>query len=120
MDTTVAQRTSTDRVTWRSVAVLAPLLVVPGLVYVVTVLRPYDHGGGQLLVGYAALLLAPLGALLALGGAVLQLLAVSSSDRRTVTPAAAGALAVLALCALAVVVWFASPAGTAVTTWQLD
>ena len=135
-------RPDTDRVTWRSVAVLAAVLLVPALAYAATVLLPYrlsdldelplaelaggaDHlrwpGPDWLpLAGFAALLLAPLGALLALGGCALQLLAVFSFDRRTIAPGVPAGLAVVAGCALGTLLYFLSPSGVALTTWQLD
>lgn len=132
-----------DRVTRRSVAVLAALLLLPALGYALTVLLPYlasdldqlplaELAGGAAdpelpgdsrwvtLVGLLALLLAPLGALLALGGSALQLLALLPSDRRTVSPSTAAALTVIALAGLGVVLWFFSPVGSALTSWQLD
>ncbi|MBB3675790.1 hypothetical protein [Modestobacter versicolor] len=116
----VRQRTTTEQVTWRSVAVLATLLVVPAAAYVATVLRPYELGEPSRLVGFAVLLVGPVGALLALGGAVLQALALFRFDRRTVAPGVVVALGVVGLGALAALLWLASPAGTAVSTWQFD
>ena len=135
--------TAPERVTARSVAVLAALLVVPALAYAGTVLLPFlasdldqlplaELAGGAsdpelpgdsratTLAGLVAVLLAPLGALLALGGSALQLLAVLPTDRRTVGPRVAGALAVVLVAGVAVLAWFLSPLGRALTTWQFD
>ena len=144
MTVQIPERTGsdTDRVTWRSVAVLAALLPVPALAYAATVLLPYrlsgldelpltvlaggaDHlrwpGADWLpLAGFAALLLAPLGALLALGGCALQLLALSPTDRRTIAPSVAAALFVVTLGCVGTLLYFVSPLGAALTTWQLD
>ena len=124
----------------RMLAVLAALVVVPGTAYVVAVLLPYltsdldqlplahladgtsDLSGqpSTTLVGFAAVVLAPLGALLALGGAVFHLLAASSSDARRRSPGTAAALGLVAVAGLAVLLWFLSPLGRALTAWQTD
>lgn len=135
------------RVSWRSVAVLATLLAVPGLGYVATVLLPYyasdlDEltltqlaGGGVEaawptpendihrwlhVVAFFSLLLAPLGALLALGGCLLQLLAAFPRDGQRLSAGVATALGVVALACLAGLPHFLSPLGRALTSWQLD
>ena len=140
---TPAPPTGPERVSARSVAVLAAVLLVPGLAYALTVLLPFvasdldqlpltELAGGApdpelpgdsrlvTLAGLAALLLAPLGALLALGGSLLQLLAALPSDRRTIGPCAAVALGLVAVGSLALLLWFLSPVGSALTSWQLD
>ncbi len=97
-------------------AVLAALVLLPGLAYVASVLLPYlasdldtlslpDLASGApdaglrpedgipewlLLPGFAALLLAPLGALLALGGCVVQLLAAFPRHQHRVSPGVTG------------------------------
>ena len=145
MTTSTLERTTTgpERVTARSVAVLAALLLVPALGYAGTVLLPYLAGdldqlplaeltGGTsdpelpgdsravTLAGLVAVLLAPLGALLALGGSALQLLAALPTDRRTLGPWTAGALGLVLAGSVVVLAWFLSPVGRALTTWQFD
>lgn len=145
MTTTTLERTpaGADRVTTWSVAVLAALLLVPALAYAGTVLLPFlasdldqlplaELAGGAAdpelpgdsrvltLAGLAAVVLAPLGALLALGGSALQLLAVLPTDRRTVGPRVAGALAVVLVGSVVVLGWSLTPLGRALTTWQFD
>jgi hypothetical protein len=133
------------RVTYRSVLVLGGLVLLPGLAYVVAVLVPYAASdldtlsvaelaagaepstgpalispGWLGLLGVYSLLLAPLGALVALAGCGRQLLAVFPRSERQVSPAVvAGLVAVAAVC-VAAVAWFLSPLGRALTTWYLD
>ena len=118
------------------------VLLVPALAYAFTVLLPFHAsdldqlplaelaagasdpelpGDSRLvtLAGFAALLLAPLGALLALGGSLVQLLAALPTDRRTISPWAAAGLSAVAAVSVAVPPWFLSPAGSALTSWQL-
>jgi hypothetical protein len=135
----------TLQVTYRSVLVLAALVLLPGLAYVVAVLVPYAAsdldmlsvaelaagaepptgpalvGAGWLgLVGVYSLLLAPLGALVALAGCGRQLLAAFPRSERQVSPAvAAGLVVVMAVC-VGAVTWFLSPLGRALTTWYMD
>jgi hypothetical protein len=134
------------RVSWHSVAVLAALVLLPGLAYVAAVLLPYlasdldtlslpDLARGApdaglrpedgipewlLLPGFAALLLAPLGALLALGGCVVQLLAAFPRHEDRVSPGVAAGLGLVAVVCLSVLSYFLSPLGQALTSWQLD
>jgi hypothetical protein len=135
------------RVSWGSVAALAALVLLPGLAYVAAVLLPYlasdldtlslpDLADGardaaglgpeddvprwRHLLGFAALLLAPLGALLALGGCVVQLLAGFPRHEDRVSPGVAAGLGLVAVVCLGVLSYFLSPLGRALTTWQLD
>jgi hypothetical protein len=133
------------RITYRSVIVLAALVLLPGLVYTATVVEPYvasdldtlsltdlaaraqpptDPGpvsaGWVSLLGFYSLLLAPLGALLALGGSALQLLAAFPRSERRVPPGVAVGLAVVAVVSVVVLAWFLSPLGRALTSWTLD
>ena len=146
---TIAEQTEwpATEVSPRSVAVLAALVLAPGLAYVAAVLLPYyasdldtlalpdlaagAEGPGGLgpendvprwrgLLGFAALLLTPLGALLALGGSVVQLLAALPRGQGRVSPGVAAGLGVVALVCLGVLGYFLSPLGRALTTWQLD
>ncbi|KGH47244.1 hypothetical protein IN07_07530 [Modestobacter caceresii] len=122
--------------------VLAAALLLPVLAYTLTVLVPFatsdldelplpelaagalapgwPHSGALDLAGVAALVLVLLGALLSLGGAALQLLALLPADRRTLTPWVAAALALVAVGSVATLYWFLSPLGSALTSWQLD
>ncbi|WP_156119075.1 MULTISPECIES: hypothetical protein [Modestobacter] len=131
-----------EQVSRRSVVVLAAALLLPVLAYTLTVLVPFatsdldelplpelaagalapgwPHSGALDLAGVAALVLVLLGALLSLGGAALQLLALLPADRRTLTPWVAAALALVAVGSVATLYWFLSPLGSALTSWQLD
>ena len=113
----------------RWVLVLAALVLLPGLAYGAAVLLPYYAGdfdtpalgsGWLGLLGVYALFLAPLGALIALVGCGVQLLAAfPGSGRRVSTGVAAGLVAVAVIC-LVEVAWFLSPVGRALTAWYLD
>jgi hypothetical protein len=117
------------RVSYRSVLVLAAVVLVPGLAYGVAVLLPYlagdfdtpSLGSGWLgLVGMFALFLAPLGALTALVGCAVQLLALfPRSDRRVPSGVATGLVVVAMICVVEVA-WFLSPVGRSLTSWYLD
>jgi hypothetical protein len=121
------------------------LVLLPGLAYVAGVLVPYyasdldtlslpDLAAGAQprsgvvpvdagwpgLLGFYSLLLAPLGALIALTGCAVQLLAAFPRSERRVAPGVAAGLAVVALLCVAVVAFFLSPLGRALTTWQQD
>ncbi len=147
IDTVAGTTRSSPLVTWRSVAMTAALVLVPGLAYAATVLLPFaasdldtlthaelaagvhDPDGpgpgsgvpeGFLLPGLVALVLATLGALLGAGGAAFQLLALYPRHERAVSPRVAAGLGVVAVLALGVLAWFLSPLGRALTTWQLD
>ena len=125
--------------------VLAALVLLPGLAYVATVLGPYyasdldtlsltdlaagaqppsdlgaDGAGWLSLLGFYSLLLAPLGALLALGGCALQLLAAFPRSERRVSPGVAAGLGAVAVACVVVLAWFLSPLGQALTSWQMD
>ena len=110
-------------VTYRSVLVLAALALVPGIAYAAGVVVPYYSGGdaGWLsLLGLYAVVLAPLGALLALAGCVVQLLAAFPRSARRVSPGVAAGLAVVALICVGIVAFLLSPVGRALTIWQTD
>ena len=132
-------------VTYRSVLVLAAVVLVPGLAYGVAVLLPYlasdlhtlspaelragvqpptepdPIGAGWLgLLGLYSLPLAPLGALLALVGCAVQLLAVVPRSERRVSPGVAAGLVGVAGTCIVVVAWFLSPLGHALTVWYMD
>jgi hypothetical protein len=137
-----SEQAAPDRISRRSVVVLAAVLLLPVLAYALTVLVPFAasdldelplpelaagvHTPGwpdsQLLdlAGVAALPLAVLGALLALGSAAVQLLAALPTERGTLTPGVAAALVLVAAGSLATLWWFLSPLGSALTSWQLD
>jgi hypothetical protein len=144
---TLPRTAHTPPVTWRSVVVTAALVLLPGLAYAATVLLPFaasdldtlsltelatgvhdPDGPGPgtgipaalHLPGLVALLLAPLGALLALGGSVLQLLAAFPRQERPLSPTVAAGLGMVAVVSLGVLAWFRSPLGRALITWQLD
>ncbi|WP_222267611.1 hypothetical protein [Modestobacter marinus] len=70
---------------------------------------------GQL-TGLAPLVLAALGAVLALGGSVLQLLAAFPRDRHRLPAGVAASLGLVALGSVATVLHFLSPLGRALTT----
>jgi hypothetical protein len=132
-------------VTYRSVLLLAAVVLLPGLAYGVAVLLPYLMSDLQTLslaelragvqpptepepiaagwlglLGLYSLLLAPLGALLALVGCAVQLLAVfPRADGRVSPGVAAGLIGVAATC-IVVVAWFLSPLGRALTLWYMD
>ena len=115
------------RITYRSVLVLAALVVLPGVAYVFGVLLPYSSrgtgadGAGWLgLLGYYSMLLLPLGALVSLGGCTLQLLAVFPRSQRRVSPAVGAGLGTVAVACVVVLVFLLSPSGRAVTTWMQD
>ena len=124
---------------------LAALVVVPGLAYVAGVLVPYyasdldtlsladlaagaqpasDPGpvsaGWLGLLGFYSLLLTPLGALFALAGCVLQLLAAFPRSQRRVSPGVAVGLGVVAVVCIVTVTFFLSPLGRALTSWATD
>ena len=122
-------------------AVLSALVVVPALAYVATVLVPYyasgldelslaelsdgspePSGPGRFLgvLGFFSLLLTPLGALLSLGGCVLLLLAAFPRVEHRLSSGVAAGLFLVAAGGLAVLVFFLSPLGRALTTWQMD
>jgi len=132
-------------VTYRSVLVLAALVVLPGLAYLAGVLVPYyasdldtlsltdlaagarppndpgPVGAGWLgLLGFYSILLTPLGALIALGGCVLQLLAAFPRSERRVSPGVAAGLGVVAVVCVVTVAFFLSPLGRALTSWTMD
>ncbi len=135
----------TTEVTYRSVAVLAALVLVPGLGYVVGVLLPYyAHdldtlsvaelaagkqpatgpvvigGGWPGILGPYSLLLAPLGALVALAGCARQLLMAFPRSERRVSASVVAGLVVVAVICIAAVAWFLSPLGRALSTWFMD
>ena len=134
----------TARITYRSVLVLAALVLVPGLAYVAGVLVPYfasdlhtlslaeliagaqppgpdPVGAGWLgLLGVYSLLLAPLGALIALVGSGIQLLAAFPRAERRVSPGVAAGLGAVAVVCIVEVAWLLSPLGRALTTWFMD
>ena len=126
-----------SRISWRSVAVLAALGVLPGAAYVAAVLLPYYAGDLDTLpladlasgahdpeqfrlLAYISVFLTPLGALLALGGCVVQLLAAFPRQEQRVSPGVAAGLGVVGVASLAAILFFLSPLGSALTTWQLD
>ncbi|WP_222193352.1 hypothetical protein [Modestobacter italicus] len=131
-----------ERVSVRSVAVLTAVLLLPGLAYALTVLVPFvlsdldelpladlaagadapGWPGGRVLglAGFASLLIAPLGALLALGGAAVQLLAALPTDPRRLGRGVAVGLGLVAAGSAATLWWFLSPLGSALTSWLLD
>jgi hypothetical protein len=118
---------TTARVTFRSVVVLAALVLVPGLAYVFGVVLPYadrgtgaDGAGWVSLLGSAAVLLLPLGALVALAGCAVQLLGAFPRSSRRVSPGVAAGLAVVALVCFGVLTFLLSPAGRALISWQQD
>ena len=145
--TSTAERTGQPSapVTYRSVVVLAALVLLPGFAYLAAVLVPYyagdldtlsltdlaagvqppgdpgPQGAGWLgLLGYYSMLLAPLGALLALGGSALQLLAAFPRSERRVSAGVAAGLGAIAVVCVVVLTFFLSPLGRALTTWQQD
>ena len=111
-------------VTSRSVTALAALVLVPGLVYLFGVVLPYranDVGAGWLsLLGSYALILAPLGALVALVGCGVQLRAVFPRSARQVSPVMAAALVAVAAICVALLAYMLSPLGRAMTAWMQD
>jgi len=117
-------------VTYRSVVVLAALVLLPAFSYVVGVLLPYyasardgssaDGAGWLSLLGFYSLLLTPLGALVALGGCALQLLAAFPRTERRVSPGVAAGLGVVAVVCVVTLAFFLSPLGRALTNWTLD
>ena len=136
---------ASTRITYRSVLVLAALVLLPGLAYLAGVLLPYyaSHldtlsladlaagaqppndpgpvGAGWLsLLGFYSILLTPLGALVALAGCGLQLLAAFPRAERRVSPGVAAGLGIVAIVCVVTVTFFLSPLGRALTSWQLD
>jgi hypothetical protein len=132
-------------VTYRSVVVLAALVLLPGLAYVSAILLPYyasdldtlsltdlaaglrpptdlgsDGAGWLSLLGVLAIFLTPLGALLALGGSALQLLAAFPRSPRRVSPGVATGLGVVALGCVVTLTFLLSPLGAALTSWHVD
>ncbi len=143
MTTTTAPPTA--RITYRSVLVLAALVVLPGLAYVGGVLQPYyasdldtlsltdlaagaqpesgvapDGSGWLALLGSYSILLLPLGALVSLCGCVLHLLAAFPRSQRRVSPGVGAGLGIVAAVCLVVLVFLLSPLGRALTTWMQD
>jgi hypothetical protein len=129
----------------RSVLVLAALVLLPGIVYGAAILLPsltsdlHTLSTGELtagaqpptgpdpvgtgtlgLLGVYALFLAPLGALIALVGCGVQLLAAFPRAVRQVSPRVAAGLVAVAVICLVEVAWFLSPVGRALTAWYLD
>ncbi len=75
-------------------------------------------GAGWLsLLGFYSLLLTPLGALVALGGCALQLLAAFPRAERRVSPGVAAGLGVVAVVCVVTLAFFLSPLGRALTSW---
>ena len=142
---TLAPTRPDTRITVRSVLVLAALVLLPGLAYLGGVLLPYfacdldtlsltdlaagaqppsdpgPVGAGWLsLFGFYSLLLTPLGALLALGGCAVQLLAAFPRSERRVSPGVAAGLGVVAAVSVVTLAFFLSPLGRALTSWAMD
>ena len=143
---TAAASTERDTgITYRSVLVLAALVLLPGLAYLAGVLLPYyasdldtlttaelaageepatgpePVAAGWLgLLGSYSLVLAPLGALISLVGCAVQLLAGFRRSERRVTPAVGTGLVLVAGICLVAVAWFLSPRGRALTIWFTD
>jgi hypothetical protein len=114
----------TETVTYRSVLVLAALALGPGSAYAAGVAVPYypgrDDAGWLSLLGVYAVVLAPLGALFALAGCGVQLLAAFPRSARRLSPGVAAGLAVVALLCVGIVAFLLSPLGRALTIWQMD
>jgi hypothetical protein len=104
----------------RSVAAPGALVVLPWLAYAGTVLVPYYSDARATQAGFFALLLAPLGAMLGLGGAVVQLVAAVQRGEFRRAPGVSAGLLMVAVLGVAVLAWFLSSPGGAVTTWQID
>ena len=142
---TLAPTQPGTRITYRSVLVLAALVLLPGLAYLAGVLVPYyasdldtlsltdlaagaqppndpgPVGAGWLgLLGFYSILLTPLGALVALAGCALQLLAAFPRSQRRVSPGVAVGLGVVAVVCVVTVAFFLSPLGRALTSWTMD
>ena len=125
--TATASTNRDRRITYRSVLVLAALVLLPGLAYLAGVLLPYlasgqdPVGSGWLgLLGLFSLFLAPLGALVALVGCAVQLLAAFPRAAQPVSPGVTAGLVAVAVVCVVEVAWFLSPVGRALTAWYLD
>jgi hypothetical protein len=102
------------------VTVPAVLVLLPWLAYAGTVLLPYYSDARASLAGFLALLLAPLGAMLGLGSAALQLVSAVQRGEFRRAPGVTTGLLMVAVLGVAVLSWFLSPPGGAVTAWQID